>query len=359
MKTQIPELFVEEANKSGLEPAKAELYAASFAPYMKEVVDLIQEAKKVNKVNPTEKDSSDARKIRLALVKPRKDAERKKDEQKASLLKETNLIQSLYNTVKSTAELTEAEMLEVEKHQERLDAERKSVLKAEREELLSPYCDPSMFPLADMEQDAFEHLLNGQRLAYEARIEAERKAEEARVEAARLEAERIEAQRIENERLKKEAAEREAQLERERKEAAAKQEKIEEAAKKEREEAAAKQKAIEDAARKEREELQAKIKAQQEAADKALREAKAQQEAAERKEREEKAEAERIEQARITSERKAASAPDKDKLLKFSVDLKAIELPSVKTAEAKQIVDAVGILLNKVNAYIEEKVGLI
>jgi hypothetical protein len=341
MKTQIPELFVEEANKSGLEPAKAELYAASFAPYMKEVVDLIQEAKKVNKVNPTEKDSADARKIRLALVKPRKDAERKKDEQKASLLKETNLIQSLYNTVKSTAELTEAEMFEVEKHQERLDAERKVALKTEREGLLFPYCDPSMFPLADMEQDAFEHLLNGQRLAYEARIEAERKAEEARVEAARLEAERIEAQRIENERLKKEAAEREVQLERERKEAAAKQ------------------KAIEDAARKEREELQAKKKAQQEASDKALREAEARQAETERKEREAKVEAERIEQARITAERKAASAPDKDKLLKFSVDLKALELPSVKTEEAKQIVDAVGILLKKVNAYIEEKVSLI
>jgi hypothetical protein len=348
MKTQIPELFVEEANKSGLEPAKAELYAASFAPYMKEVVDLIQEAKKVNKANPTEKDSAQARKIRLALVKPRKDAERKKDEQKASLLKETNLIQSLYNTVKSTAELTEAEMLEVEKHQERLEAERKAVLKAEREELLLPYCDPSMFPLADMAQDAFEHLLNGQKLAHEARIEAERKAEEQRIEVARLEAERIEKQRLENERLKKEAEAREAQLEKERKEAAAKQKSLEEAARKEREEAQRIQREADEKARKEREQLQAKLDAERKAAEAAKAEL-------DRKEREAKAEAERIERERIAAEKKAAAAPDKVKLAELKKIISEIQVPTFKTQEAQQIGNGVKALLIKVEAYIEER----
>ncbi len=342
--------LVTVAQQSGLEPAKAELYAAAFAPYMNEVVTLMQEAKKVNKVNPTAQDSAQARKIRLALVPQRTGAEKEKDKQKANLLKETNLIQSLFNTVKSTAEITEAEMLEVEKHQERIEAEKKAALKAEREELLSPYCDPSMFPLADMAQDAFDQLLNGQKLAHEARIEAERKAEEARVEAARLEAERIENQRIENERLKKEAEEREAQLEKERKEAEAKQKALEEAARKEREEAQRIQREADEKARKDREQLQAKLDAERKAAEAAKAEL-------ERKEREAKAEAERKEAERIADEKKAAAAPDKEKLLEFKAKLTELEVPSLKTKEAAQIAESIKVLIGKIESYIDEKVG--
>ena len=340
--------LVTVAQQSGLEPARAELYAASFAPYMNEVVTLMQEAKKVNRVNPTPQDSAQARKIRLALVPQRTGAEKEKDKQKAALLKETNLIQALYNTVKSTAELTEAEMLEVEKHQERIEAERKAKIKAKREELLSPYCNPSMFPLADMEEDAFEQLLSGQKLAYEARIEAERKTEEARIEAARLEAERIEQQRIENERLKKEAEEIEAQLKKEREEAAAKQAAIEEAARKQKEDADRKQREIEEKARKEREALQAKLDAERKAA-------KAAKAEIERKEREQKEAAERAERERIAAEKKAAAAPDKEKLQLFKLELQSLKVPQLKTKEAAQIAENIQTLLDKVASYIDEK----
>lgn len=342
--------LVTVAAQSGLDVAKAELYAASFAPYMAAVNTLMQEAKEVNKSNPTVQDSAKARKIRLSLVPQRTAAEKKKDEQKASLLKEANVIQALYNVVKSTSELTESEMLEVEKHQERIVAEQKAVLKAERSELLSDFCDPSMFPLAEMTQDAFEQLLNGQKLAYEARIEAERKAEEQRIEAARLEAERIENQRIENERLKKEAEAREAQLEKERKAAAAKQKALEEAARKEREEAQRIQREADEKARKEREQMQAKLDAERKAAEAAKAEL-------DRKEREAKAEAERKQAEQIAAEKKAAAAPDKEKLLEFKAKLTDLEVPNLKTKEAAQIAESIRVLIGKIEAYIDEKAG--
>lgn len=334
----IPAELLDTVKTSGIELTKSEAYALSFAPFMQQVNEASQQAAAINKEQPTPEDAAKARKLRLALVPNRTAAEKEKDRLKANLLNETNLIQSLYNVVKNTSALIESELMEVEKYQERIEAERKAKLKAEREEALAPYVDNvALFPLADMEQAAFEQLLQGQKLAYEARIEAERKAEEARIEAARLEAERIEQQRLENERLKKEAAEREAQLE------------------KERQAAAAKQAAIEAEARKEREALEAKLKAEKDAAEKAQREAKAKQEEIERIERERIAEEKRKEADRIAAEKKAAAAPDKEKLQAFKDKLQALEIPTLVTPEAAIIAANIKVLVDKIAAYIDEK----
>jgi hypothetical protein len=189
--TQIAEVVATETNleildlvkKSGVELTKAETYALSFNPYMAKVIEISNEMKTLNFENPTALDSKKARDLRLQLVPNRTTAEKKKDELKANLLTETNLIQSLFNVVKNTSQLTENQLMDLEKHQEKIEAERKAKLKAERETKLSEWCENvNLFPLGDMTDEAFEQLLNGQKLAYEAKIEAERKAEELRLQ---------------------------------------------------------------------------------------------------------------------------------------------------------------------------------
>ena len=181
--------LLEVANNSGIELTKAQTYAMKFAPYMQKVNEVMEMASKINKTNPTAEDAKKARQYRLMLVPNRTSAEKLKDAEKATLLIETNLIQSLFNVVKNTSQLTENELMEVEKYQERVEAEAKAKLKSERETELSQYCENvSLFPLGEMTAEAYEQLLNGQKLSYEAKLAAEKAAEEERLHKEKVDA---------------------------------------------------------------------------------------------------------------------------------------------------------------------------
>lgn len=76
----------------------------------------------------------------------------------------------------------------IEKHQERLEAERLVKLNKERIDLVAPYLDDvTGLNLSSMEEDVFEAYLTAKKTAYESKIEAERKAEEKRIEDERKE----------------------------------------------------------------------------------------------------------------------------------------------------------------------------
>jgi hypothetical protein len=76
----------------------------------------------------------------------------------------------------------------IEKHAERLEAERLMKLNQERIDLISPYMiDTTGLRLCDMDEDVFEAYFSAKKKAHEDRIEAERKAEEERIERERKE----------------------------------------------------------------------------------------------------------------------------------------------------------------------------
>lgn len=300
----------ELVQKSGVELTKAEAHVASFAEKFKELAELSRPLADLDKENPTSEHAKIARENRLKLVKVRTGSEAIKDERKKLLLAESNLIQSTHNLVKDACLLTEAEYEEIEKYQEKVEAQRRAELKANRIELLLPFeTDTTFLPLETMSEDDFQKLLSSEQEKFEAvkmlrakleaeRIEAERLAEEARLAEIEAEKKRQAERDAENERLKKEAAEREKQIEAERAKAA--------------KEAAEKQAEI-DRVKKELEEKQLaeeqerqRIIAEQEAKDAALKAAK--------------------------------FAPDKEKINTLFIAIRDFNFPECETKEAAQII---------------------
>lgn len=300
------ELTVQEfepiVKQSGLD--KAEQYAAVFAPFMITLKQLSDKTATINHNEPSVLDAKLAREVRLAMAKNRTASEKVKNDNKAALLAEGNLIQNLYNVIANTSKLSEAYLDGIEKFAENKEKERKAALSLERAGMFAEYgTDLTGYDLGAMADDVFAGLLESQKLLHEKRI-----AEAARIEAERIAAEKAELERqaalkAENERLKKEADEAAAKLEAERKEAARlakiEQDKADALAK----ENAAKLAAIEAENKRVREKAAAELKASQEAA------AKAQAELQAKKEAEEKAAAEKL-----AAEKKAAKAPVKEKL---------------------------------------------
>lgn len=145
---------------------------------------------------------------------------------------------------------------EIEKHQEIKEQKRLDELEQKRLSKLELYKDfvPFCVSVRNVSDEDFEKILTGAKMQYDAKIEADKKAEQERIEAERLEKERLEQQRLENERLKKEAEEKEKALEKERQESEAERKRIE-----------AEANAKLEAERKEREKIEAELKAKIEA----------------------------------------------------------------------------------------------
>lgn len=183
--------LVEVVESSGVDLSEGKMYAMHFASNMQMVHSVTDEAmSKINFENPTDKDCKMARELRLKLVPNRTDAERKKDNLKKGLLTKTNLIQGLFNVVKSSSELVEQRLMDVEKKREREEAKRIAELRERRMALLSQFTDESSFPVEHMSEEAFSSLLDAQRAAYEKRVQAEKEA------AMREELERQARQRV-------------------------------------------------------------------------------------------------------------------------------------------------------------------
>jgi hypothetical protein len=109
----------------------------------------------------------------------------------------------------------------------RFEAEQKELRTQKRINEVSKYPEINRIEFEAMSDESFDSFLSGLKSTYEAKIEAERKAEGERIEAERIEKERIEQQRLENERLKAEAEKREKEIEAERAKAKAEADRIE------------------------------------------------------------------------------------------------------------------------------------
>jgi colicin import membrane protein len=297
----LPSKIEEQVKASGLELSEAQTIAGQYAPLMSEIAEIeaVVKTLETGKAADLEK----AKRARIDLGKICSRAERQKQSDKEKVLVRGRFIDGLYNTVNGYGRLTQESAKEIEDYAERIEAERKAKLKAERLASLEPFGVPEPLGLAEMTEDVFANYLTGVETAHRLRIEAEAKAKAEAEAAAEAERQRIAEQAAENARLKAEAEARERELAAERAKVEAERKAAQDAADKARLEAEAK-------AAKERAELEAKLRAEAEA------KAKVEAELQAKKDAEAKAEADRIAaEKKAEAERiKAAKAPIKVKL---------------------------------------------
>lgn len=362
MNTEIVKI---KASDYGLEESKAKEIEAMFTPMLAQMSALEAQYNEVLKQEISPETCQMAHDLRLSYVKTRTGTEKIHKELKAFYLNGGRFVDAWKNTQLFAASEKEKTLKAIEDHFENLEKERIEKLRLSRFELLKPYTEIEPMGLGLMQQEVFDNYLSGVKLAHETKVAAEKKAEEERLAAIEAERKRQEEIRLENERLKKEAEKKEKELKVEREKAekerkrieaereAERQKALEEQRKKDaenqrildeqRKKAEAEKKRIEaenqkrlEAERKEKERIQAELRAKEEA---------------EQKERD------RIvkeEKDRIAAEKKAACAPDKDKLISLANTIGAIEMPQVKSEEAKKIAENALILLRKTVTYITE-----
>lgn len=286
------------ADEAGLVgPARQELIQA-FLPDFSSAWKLSVDAKSISVTDPGQKDEiKKARDMRLQLREVRIASEKRRKALKEDSLRRGQAIDKVAKVITQIAEPAEAKLLEMETIAERMEAERKAKLRADRTVKLAPYgVDTTCIDLAGMEDPAFARLLEDSRLAAEARERAAREAEEKRkAEEAAREAERLRL-KAENDRLRKENEQREAEA----------------------------KKARDEAARLERE------KADREAAEK-----RAQADA---------------EKAR----RKAARAPVAEKIRAFAATVQSLEKPSLPDEVNGHFTIIMGDFLKRLRAFAEE-----
>lgn len=304
MKTVVEKLPVkleEQVAASGLELTEAQSIAANYAPIFQEVAEQEAILKTLKKGNI--EDAATAKRIRINLGKICSKADSQKKSDKEKVLVRGRFIDGLFNAANGYGRMTQEAAKEIEDYFENLEKERIEKLQSERAEELAKYGGAEYPELGRMSEDVWLNFLTGTKANYQAKIEAEEKAEAERLEALRIEKERIEAQAIENAKLKAEAEAREKEIAIERQ----KQE--------------AERKLAEEKAAKERAEIEAKLKAEAEA------KAKIQAELSAKLEAEAMAEAARIAEAKAKeeSEIKAAKAPIKKRLSSW---VESFELPS-------------------------------
>lgn len=209
----------------------------------------------------------------------------------------------------------------------RFEAEQKELRTQKRINEVSQYAEINRIEFEAMSDESFNSFLSGLKSTHEAKIEAERLAEEARIAEIEAEKKRQAERDAENERLKKEAAEREKQIEAERK---ANEKKLAEA------------KAEADRVEAEREK---QLEAERAKAAKAAAEKQAEIDRV-KKDLEAKELAEEKERQRIIAEQEAKDAalkaaqlaPDKEKINALFIAIRDFNFPECETKEAAQII---------------------
>jgi len=310
-----------------LEKPKAQVVMEQFNQFFDQVSEYEAKARSIEITDISQiKEMKEARDIRLNLKDIRVNAEKVKKQLKENILVEGRFIDGCYNLIAGTVKPIEDSLLEKEKFVERLEQERLEKIRAERfNQLAVVDVDGSFYDLVNMNDQAFNQLLQNSGMAYEARKEAEKQAEEQRIANEKAEAEERARLKADNDRLQKEAEEKDRIIKLER-------EKIE----KENAERLAKEEAERKAIEAERQKLEAeRLRIQNEQ--------KAKEEAENKK---------RLEEEQI--KKSIAMMPDKNKLITLANNIDKMELPELNSIESIQLLSQVKDQLTKVSNYIRE-----
>ncbi|MCK5341851.1 MAG: hypothetical protein KAR20_00525 [Candidatus Heimdallarchaeota archaeon] len=322
------QLTVELHNFMINEETKVSL-AQAFTPFFEQTEEWKEKALAL-KITSHEQitEMADARTARLALKAIRVEAKKAHDSLKEESKLKGRAIDGMYNIIL-------AQIVPIEKHLQehedfikiQLEQQRAERLEL-RESKLEPFdVDTSYINLADMPEDDFTQFYEMSKRNHESQLAKIREAEQDRIAKEKAESEERERIRIENEKLKKEAEIREQKAEAERKAREIESEKIRKANE-------AKIKAEQEKAAK----IQAELDKKKAAEEKAIRDA------------EMKAEAER--KAAEETTKKEAQRPDKQKLINFAAEIAAIELPDLKSDNAKKVLEGVKNKLNETWSFI-------
>lgn len=289
-------------------------------PFFQKAAPLCVAARKIAVADASDKASMKAaRDTRLAIRGIRIDAEKARQTLKEESLRKGKAIDAVFNGFRDALAGHEEYLQKQEDFAERIAAEQKARVKAERDAKLTELgANPAHFNAGDMSEEAFAATVAGLEAQKKAAADAAKAAAEARrlqeIEDAKERARQAE----ENERLKAEAAEREKAIAEERKAAAAERERIEAAARAEREKAQAA--AAEE--RRKREAAEAELRAK---------------EAAEAKRKKDEA----------AAAKKAARAPDKDKILAYATALSTVPEPACKSEEGAEMMAEITLKVSK------------
>ena len=218
METQITKI---DPKEFGLELTQVETIEQAFLPKIQERDGLIEIYRQVINSELTPFICNQAGDLRKKLVKVRTGLADIHKTQKAFFLSAGRYVDAWKNKETLPIEQMEENLSSIENHFINLEKQRVAQLEKDRTELLKQYMDFVPAQLGLMNEDVFNAYLASQKVAYEARIAAELKAEADRLaanEAERIENERI---RIENARLQAEADAKQKLIESERKAAEA------------------------------------------------------------------------------------------------------------------------------------------
>lgn len=334
--------------ESGVEQSTALTLQSSFMPFFEKAKEWKDKAATLVVTDASQvAEMKMARVARLALKQIRVDADKTRKALKEDSLRYGKAVQGVYSVIDYLIAPIEQHLEDQEKFVERQEAQRKSELKEQRDAELLPYIAfvPYQIDLGELTEPAWQTVISGAKLQYQAKIQADIQAETDRIakeqaDAAQREQERIEReQAIENERLarielenqKAIMAEQQEKAEKERLAilaATAERDRLAEIERNEKEATLAKANAEREAQMAaEREELNKALAAEQVKAAQMAAQVQAQVEA----QKAETARLEKIESDRIAAEKKAAKAPDKIKLLiwvqDFNIDMVPCSTP--------------------------------
>jgi hypothetical protein len=315
-----------------LDPVETQEEQKVFSPFF----DQVEKLKKVctsivitdvSQVEEMEK----AREYRLQLKKLRCKAEEEKGRLKEVPLRKCQAIDALARYLKSEIvpledHLKQQEDYVVKKEEERLDAVE-AKRKAELDEVEADY---QFIDIRKLPEENYQVYLKNAKETYELKQEKVKKEAEEAEKKAKEEEKAREEIRKENERLKSEADKKDKALEAERKKA-------------------------QEAKDKAQAEADKKIAAEKAKADELAAQLKAKNDEDERKRKADEAKLKADEEAKVKAEKEAALAPDRKKLELLAVAVTQLQMPEVKSPEAKKIVAAVVELLNRTSNYIKEK----
>jgi hypothetical protein len=168
---------------------KSKYLIENFGKFFAESREIVKEAKliKVTDISQTD-EMAKAREVRLKLQHIRtKGVEPLRVKLKEQSLREGKAIDGMANVIKALIMPVEEYLASQEKFAERIEAERKNKIEAERIAELGKYVENvrsyTLHP-DKLSQESFDQLLKTSKIAYEAQEEAKKKADEERARQA-------------------------------------------------------------------------------------------------------------------------------------------------------------------------------
>lgn len=333
---------------NGLEASSASQLLTTFEPLLLQAEEW---ARRVARIKVTDASQTAemklARESRLALKELRVNAEKARKRLKEDSLRRGKAIDGAYNIIEFIIAPLETELQAQEDFAKNKELARKATIKKVRLEEITPHLQNPATELVglvieDLSDETYKQLLELKQMNHNARLNEALRLHEERIAREKSEAVERERIRIENERLKHEAAEREVALQAER--ARVDRERAEAVAA-----AAQKQKELDEVNRQERLREQAlrEVERQKEAAErqrisdeKAALQRQLDETAAGERQRQREAETARVaelnrllklREAEDFEARKAAAAPDREKLRAFAATVRNLPVPHLST----------------------------